>query len=1271
MEPNLVQPEVIPLLAQLGTAIAANFATDGLRAFLTKEEEGIARSIRTIAGRFPEAEGAEVALEQWTQSDGFRRLFERLHAGERDIEQDEVIRSFVEEGGFYQGPEREEAQVAAQLVVAIFAEMLALLFRGDEALPALANRLETLHADAKSEIASQFDSLGTELEDKFARLQSSIETAGLLAEPTEPGSFADPRHNEIVKKIDFARDLINRGLADTAREDLEQLTEQADELPKELRFRIFTNLGAALLAAEDTLTAAGHLEHAHRIQPDNPKGIANAAIAARIRKDSERAIELAVQAREAVAENSQATAVLLDELWEAERTDDLETLISTEPWLWGDRNCGITLATIRLRQSRFPEAVALCRTLAAANPEDAGVHLTLGQCLLKQAQAGLQLTGTITEASFAQLRSAETALLRAAERLDSTQLRTQKHDALVALANTHSLLGLPTEAMAELNRVLSESPSHPDANFMKGLLLLDKGEPAEARLALESSLEDRGEDVLGPLAGACIDSGDPIAAVNLLKGSFSLAEPEWEDVYRAILLNRAEANSGGEDSVGPAIEAALADRPNNARLLTLAAAHSDLNGSQEEAERLLLEARKQGNERDRREVSTRLAALYQRNGRFAEAADLLAEVVNDAPSHPAAGELLICLVNSQRLRDALAWAREIRKAQPHLPRLVIEAEARILERAGDTLAAIERLKELCSHVDSTAVDQVSLAAAQFRGGMPELACETIREIPIPELCADPMSLLRLAQLQLLLGEGGALDTALLVYRCGPDAPEAHLGYLGLFLACEASGPDPEAVSAGCAVLLKDELKEHWYLLLEDEETPRTANELKPAHPLATRLMGARVGDSIVLRQDLEDLSYDVVAIQSKFTRAFQEIHEEFSTRFPDHKGLSRVTGGDEGLAKVLTTIEQRDQFASEAERMYREGRLPFASFCSLLGRSALEGWRACTESRSIPIRCSAGTDEEASTASESLLEADGIILDPLALLTAHRLGLAAVIQDRFSHVAVPQLVIEEIQEAYYNTVLGPAPSGYLGKDADGRYALTEMTNEEWEQQRDFVRSVLSFAESLERLPSYRLLDESDAENLVEMLSWAGAGAVYAGEPETSAKLVLVSDDLGLASVARHLGVEVVNTQAVLSELRRAGVITAQDYFAQIESLVLLNYRFVRVDAATILGRLEANGYVTTDGTRAMVETLEGPECSDESAVSVAAELMVELARRAPDKVGLILGSVIEVLQSGRQGRPVPRMLASAVEARLSRDPVTSSWLVPAVLLHIAVSEGHQ
>ena len=157
-----------------------------------------------------------------------------------------------------------------------------------------------------------------------------------------------------------------------------------------------------------------------------------------------------------------------------------------------------------------------------------------------------------------------------------------------------------------------------------------------------------------------------------------------------------------------------------------------------------------------------------------------------------------------------------------------------------------------------------------------------------------------------------------------------------------------------------------------------------------------------------------------------------------------------------------------------------------------------------------------------------------------------------------------------------------------------------------------------------------------MLTGAGVGAVYASDEQPANRLVLVSDDLGLANFARSVGVGAVNTQSVLEDLREQDAITDEAYSQWIERLALLNYWFLRVSAEDIVRRLETNAYGTTEGTRAMLRTLEGQDCSEDQAIAVASQVITSLAGRAlPKQMDFILLAVLATLRSGREMSPRP------------------------------------
>ena len=1145
-----------------------------------------------------------------------------------------------------------------------FARLIGKLPASTEDILPLLNRQESLHIDTRSEFNRSVEAAVAEIKADFRHVLAQSPD---LTEEGNSLTPRDPAYVELSKQIDFAAGLIDRSLIRSARVELERIENHTEVIPDDLQFRIITNLAACSLAEEDFAGASDLLEKAHHLQPNNQKGLANAALAAQISKDWERALELALRVRESDKTDSQATAVLMELYWDAGDVERLEEIVASEDWILEDKQCALVLASIRVRQSRFEDAATLCRSHIESDSEDASAHLALSQLLLHYAQADRHLVG-YTHDWDGRLRESEMEATLAVDILRPTELVVELHRALVTRACARSLLGQTSQAMYDFDEVLRELLTHSDAAFNKGLFLLSEGHPAEARVVLER-IEDaeRKKDAVALLAEACLASGDAAEAIKLLKGQFTLDHPSMEEVHKAEILCRAEAKLGGDDSIASPLEVALSLYPENSPLLMLDAVWRSRHDDPDGAGQSLVKALEFATEAERLAVLVQLAVHHETAGQFSEAADRWAEVVGDVASQPAAIPLLTCLVNSHRLREALDWARKIQEAHPYPPRMAVEVEAQILQQVGDVRAAVLRYHEICSRDDATASDQVLLAMAQFRCGDWDAATKTVHKIRAWDLRHEPRSILKLAQLKLLLGLDGYIEDAYLGRRCGMDDPDIHFGYFCLFLAREKDWCEPEIVGPSCSVLLKSEGAERWWLILDNGEEAHGPHELSPSQEFAQRLLGRRGGDTIMLRQGIEDLVYEVAEVQSKFVRAFQETSEEFSTRFPENMSLFRVRVEEDDFSKIFQTVDRRAQFVQGAERQYREGTLPFATFCSLIGISTIEGWNAFTNNASTRIRCGAGTNEEVRIVGDILPQASGLVLDLTALLAVHELGIAEHLRSRFSRVVIPQQVIDEIQQVAFVTKINGPAFAYLGKEGDGRYTWAEMPESYWIQRKEYLGAVLNLAESFEPVAAYPLLGSSDFETLVEVLTPAGVGAVYAGDEQPTDGLVLVSDDLGLSGFARSIGINTVNTQGMLWELSRSNVITSETYSSLIEKLLLLNYWFVHVSADDILRRLEASGFLTTPGIHAMLKTLEGPDCSYDAAVSVGARLIIQLAGIAPHhQVDLLLSAVLATLRRGRETSFILLKFRNVIAGGLNLAPFTRDRLLRTVDLYLRI-----
>ena len=954
-------------------------------------------------------------------------------------------------------------------------------------------------------------------------------------------------------------------------------------------------------------------------------------------------------------------------LWETGRPEQLEEMLTSEEWITRDRECVSVLATIRQQESRFDDATELYQFLTEGNPEDAYAHLALSQCLLRHSQTDYG-RGHHTEDIFTRLRKASCAATRAIELLRTTELKTQLQTALIARACACVLLNQNAEATADLDEVLAAFPNHPVAAYNKGLLLQLQGRRVEARSLLESIQDPaRHADVALLLAESYLGDGDGKAAIRLMKGAFQLEHPEWEDVHKAGVLCRAESVENIACSVSRLLEIALDQEPENPRLLALNGTCLGIHGSPAEAEGALLNALERADESDRTHILAWLGFHYRDLSRFSEAADCFAKVANGSASHPLAVTLMICLANSKRLREALRWTRDIQETQHPAPRIALEIEAWILGHIGDANAAVACYQKLCRHPDATPADKLVLAMAQARCGDRATALETTQGIDITQLRHDPKSLLQLAQMKWFLGVEDYLEDAYRARRQGASDPDIHIGYVQLCLSREKDMTEPTVIGPGCAVLLRGEGTETWWRILDDGEEARDDHEVEPNADLARLLQGKHVGESIMLPRPIEDQRYEVAVVQSKFVRAFQETVATFPTRFPEDTSLSTFMVADDDLTNLFKFADQRTRTVRIARDMYLNGRLPLATFASFVGRSTLEVWRANAGQPSGRIRFGIGTTEEARQSGTILQATDNVVLDMVALLTVRELGIGEHLRRRFQRVTIPQHVVDELHATLFNTE-EMAPAGYLGSDGEGHGMMTEVSEGAWKEWIEYIRSVLELAESFERTASYRLLDADDSSQLFDTLTGAGAGAVFAGSEQSVAKLLLVSDDLALSSVARSFGINAVNTQAVLEELERSDVITGDEYSSMVGRLAQLNYWFVRVGTDDILRSLEASGYATTGASLAMFKTLQGPYCDPGSAVSVAADVVIGLLDKAMyEQLELILSMAMAALRHDRVARPILLQFRNRIASGLTLSLRARAQILRTVDVYIHTS----
>jgi tetratricopeptide (TPR) repeat protein len=1119
----------------------------------------------------------------------------------------------------------------------------------DQRLSTPAGRQEVFPAEAQQTVIAKLERIETKL---FAPLlPEDIETSPLVQEKISHA------------KVDTARQLLQEGQVKTAQHLLQRLRSDIAGQPSSpfLQFRIATNLGCCALCVEDIATAKAEFSLALILQPDNPKALTNAAQAALFNGDTEAASNLSAQARQQDPSNPHSTSVYLQALYNAGQPEHLEQLLRDEPWIVRSVPCCQSLGQIRYHERRYKEAEDLLRAALQEEPQDVQTLMLLAQVIIIPLQHTHRddppLVWRIPEETRARLSEAESLLTRAVEILGRHDYRRPLHTALANRAATRLMLGLFDEALTDCERVLAEDTTHDVAQLHKGLVLLQRDNPADAARCFEQigSQEEIAASVL-PRAQAYYQSNQPYKVIALLKPLWHPLPEDRGQIHIAHLLLMAYDGVNNTADKEAILHTLATTWPHDPDALSIVASQQYKAGRKDEAIQLLREALTYAATPYQRErLTLDLAHCYYDQRQYAEAAKAWATVVELSTDCPIVEGYLTALYNAGAYREALQVAQHLRASGTPRP-LVTEIEALILDYIGD-LKQARSLRDQLSYLEPANIaHRVHLALLDFRRGERESARQTLAQIRFEEIKENARILIQVAQLRAILEMGDVLPLVYQARRLDFGNPQIHLAYLSMFLGREdrdSAQLNPYEIGIGCTVSLQRGTETRKFTLLDETTIPRDQSEIEPTDTLAEKLMGHRKGDQVVLKSGFEDLAYEVIDVQSKYVAAFQETIAGFTTRFPDHQALQRVEWQENDHSKFFSAIDARHEHITRLSEFYARQRWPLGAIASLAGCSLFDTWAGMVNQRGAHVIVSSGTEEEKRGERKVLARANEVVLDLSALLTLWHLGLYDRVARRFRKIFVVQAVLDEVNKELSWHYLGGKPSMVVGKEGD-RYVRHEISPEGLKRQQLFFESLRHFIESITEVVPASYALEVGKESFESLKDLLGEGAIASVLVAKGQGLPLYADDFGLRQIAKNdWQVEGIWSQTVLVRMREEELLTANEYHKAVRRLVLANYSFVSLHATDLLWLLQKNAMQITEEVTHIFARLQGPECNENSAVNVLADLIkaVWLDDLMYYQKSLILDLALKTLTTGRINHRVIAKLNGTLKKKFVLLPI--------------------
>jgi len=1022
-----------------------------------------------------------------------------------------------------------------------------------------------------------------------ARLIERMRQGGLVGPPAEVEedgvSDEDPG---LHAKIDIFRDLFKDQHEPLLAEKglLALLEKEALDDKPWARFRLETNLGSIAMDLGREEEGAARYESAYDIRPNDPKAIANLALARTIQGRYEQAMELATQALNGTPRADHAVAYLLQAAARSNWDGAPESLIPDD--LVGSKDADVGLAEF-LRHRDIPgwaeRTLEICRQHPAAEEFK---RISAIAVLTLALDAGMLTVGGHCPVTMDELNQAADHMKTMAERCLQIGF-ADKHDLTAYLNNAAVLLRLcdrHAECESLLARGIQVVGADPQLRRLLALSQVSLGRRKDALATLAA--DDDNENRL--LSAELTAEQDPAGALEtVLALDPAKLDPRIAEI-RLGLMGELGLRTGNKAVLQEAVASLRESAPNDvaASLLELRSEKSclDENIVQDRLRSIASTLPDEANFGDR----FVLAEELRDEGLSDEAARLLESYVD--LSRPNAATFLYLDSLASARRDE-AFREALRVASPSVRRTpkILWTKATHAWNIGDLPGASDAIEELLKLEPENArarLLKIEILVRQDR------SYDLLSELDKP---IEALSWTRLQdrfRVASLLGFFGYIDRAAeFAYKLFLEHRDNSQAWMTLSMLVLKEGREDETrrlwdapvVAPNVAVDLQFDDGRTQFLIVEpDAGLRRFDNEaLEPDHPLVHALIGLTAGDRFTAPDGRDGT---VMVLRHKYVARLHYVMEHHEKRFPQIFGFRSVTIDPEspsGLDEFIGELKDRREWIEGEQERYLNGPWPLGILAHRLGLDVIEVAHGLA-SQGLKLKVALGNEVErnAATAAINSHQRGGCVLDLLAFWTAWKLQALDTVANVCGPIHLPQGVLDRLRARRKRIELSVHDGLRSARYDHGKIAIQEVPPETVREWREDVDRAIAWAEkkaSIDPVVAGEDLPASLREHLREGRSDIFDSSVLSMQQ----RLILVSDD----SPTRNLlplfgGKDAVWLHAVFGAALDNGLIDLSTYVRWSADLVEAGHDYLGVSGPALVQALrmdaaegKAPGYLFT------------------------------------------------------------------------------------------------
>lgn len=1066
----------------------------------------------------------------------------------------------------------------------------------------------------------------------------------------------------IHSEIDGYRDLLRQGQVRTAQKLLESLKGRVwDNASARVRFRIVTNLGAALLEQGEESQAATAFLEALAYDPTDQIAMANAALAYLLRNEPRQAIAAADAALQHDGTNASAAAYRISGFLTDGTVSDPLSLV---PENLRDSAEALASAVNFLAHRSDDGWRVLARRAAEKYPDDKLLRRRAAEAVLDRAlssgqfETGRRLDEDIT---LDEIHKATSVLQALWKETKTSEARRSETALPQNLARALWALDEADAASAIMDQALERSPADPELLELRAALHFGAGEP-DAALTLV------GDNVGGPnlalMHAQALLKTDPQKARDILHGPSFADAPDNQKLAAEILTVETLVHEGKPEQALKSAERLVREYDTSVDPLTELARVQRLL-EQDEADNTLTHAIEKLGPETRFLERFRLASALEEVGRHDDAIATIADYVDKTHDSPALRLLAFATINADRRKAAAdllsSLPPQLASQPPYLKALVA-----VNVNRKDFPAALDALEQYLIQRPHDLEMRLRWASICLRQNLADRVDVFLRG-DVEALFGDPEERMELSHLLAHFGYSErALKLGYGVFIGQSTSPQVHLRYAGLLLNPDRTDAillDRDFIDNNVAFEIDDgHGGKTWFIVEPDLALRKDETYIAPDHDVALRAKGLKAGDKIVWDEQGHHRQWEITTVKHKYLHALHQSMDKFERHFPTEHGLRQVSiddNAEEPFEEVFKDIKNRHDSIQGVFDILGENLIPIHVAAKALGRNIVET-RYGLQEAGKPYRVCEGTGPERANAMAAVRDnaGQGCVVDAITLTLVLRLGLMQAVESVCGPIGLTGSTRDVFWSGVQEINAGGRPSlSIFWKD--GHFYRHETTQDDWERARQVREADLAWiddhatiiaAEGITDAPAeLRRINQAIEKNFIDdMLAAQGSG-----------RLLLCQDQAYRSLAAQSLGLRTSWLQPVLMVARDQGFVTQEEYYKAVLALLEFGDQVISIDGKILMAAAREQQEKPQCFER-VVGSLGGPKAEMISHIGVAADFLKIVWSEHPWELATSMqtGMVLTTLLSGREDwRSVIAILRAMYRQRFGKNDALDHYIL--------------